>query len=311
MRTMPPPQAGEPRRVRVASDRDGERLDRLVQSAWPDISRSHGAALIRDGRVTLNGALARPSSAVRTGDAVEVTEAPPVAIEPTAQDIPVAIVYEDAFVAVVDKPAGLSVHPGPGHPDRTLVNALLGAMPGLSSLGGSERPGIVHRLDKDTSGLLAVAKTDAAHRSLTAQLKRRVVGKTYLALVTGAVSRDEGEVAEPIARHPRRRQRMAVVAGGRDALTRYRVVERHPGVTLIEASPVTGRTHQIRVHMAWLGHPLVGDPVYGKRSPLVERHFLHAARLAFWLPPDERERREFESPLPPDLRRALDIARSG
>ena len=304
-------QAGEPRRVRVASDRDGERLDRLVQSAWPDISRSHGAALIRDGRVTLNGAPAKPSSAVRTGDAVEVIEGPPVAIEPTAQDIPVAIVYEDAFVAVVDKPAGLSVHPGPGHPDRTLVNALLGAMPGLSSLGGSERPGIVHRLDKDTSGLLAVAKTDAAHRSLTAQLKRRVVGKTYLALVTGAVSRDEGEVAEPIARHPRRRQRMAVVAGGRDALTRYRVVERFSGVTLIEASPVTGRTHQIRVHMAWLGHPLVGDPVYGKRSPLVERHFLHAARLAFWLPLDERERREFESPLPPDLRRALDIARSG
>jgi 23S rRNA pseudouridine1911/1915/1917 synthase len=301
------PARGDQRRVSVESAREGERLDRFVQSAWPDLSRSRCAALIRDGRVTLNGSPAKPATAVRTGDAIEIdVPAQAAAVDPVAQDMPVAVVYEDAHVAIVDKPAGLSVHPGPGHPDRTLVNALLGKLPELSSLGGSERPGIVHRLDKDTSGLLAVAKTDVAYRSLTRQLKERLVSKTYLALVTGHVLFDEGEVDQPIARHPLHRQRMAVVEGGRDSLTRYRVIARHAGSTLVEASPVTGRTHQIRVHMAWLGHPLVGDPVYGKRSLLVARHFLHAARLVFWMPPSEQERREFESPLPPDLRETLD-----
>jgi 23S rRNA pseudouridine1911/1915/1917 synthase len=221
--------------------------------------------------------------------------------------MPIAVVYQDAHMLVVNKPAGIAVHPGPGHPDRTLVNALLALVPDLKGIGGVQRPGIVHRLDKDTSGLMVVAKTDRAHASLTQQLKERRVKKTYVALVSGNVSQSEGEVDAPIARHPRHRKRMAIVQGGRDAVTRYKVVHRYSGCTLVEAYPVTGRTHQIRVHLASLGHPLVADSVYGKTSALVDRHFLHAARLGFYLPPEEKEWREFESPLPDDLQSALDM----
>jgi 23S rRNA pseudouridine1911/1915/1917 synthase len=218
------------------------------------------------------------------------------------------------------------VHPAPGHPDGTLVNALLAMIPDLPGIGGEMRPGIVHRLDKDTSGLMMVAKTDAAHRSLTRQLKDREVHKTYLALVVGTLKDDEGVIDSAIGRHPKQRKRMAIVEGGRESRTEYRVVRRFGrgtdaldggalraldggalrAATLVEAHPVTGRTHQIRVHFTSLGHPLVGDPVYGRRSPLVARHFLHAARLGFHLPPDEREWREFEAVLPPDLQAALD-----
>jgi 23S rRNA pseudouridine1911/1915/1917 synthase len=226
-------------------------------------------------------------------------------------------VYQDANLLVVDKPAGLTVHPAPGHRDGTLVNALLSIMPDLSGIGGELRPGIVHRLDKDTSGLMVVAKNDATHRSLARQLKDRVVQKAYLALVEGNVGRDSGTIHAPIARHPKHRQKMAIVEGGRDAVTEFRVLRRYApsttlrtsAYTLVEAHPVTGRTHQIRVHFASIGHPLVGDAVYGKRSSLVERHFLHAARLGFLLPPNEEEKVEFESPLPPDLQAVLDALR--
>jgi 23S rRNA pseudouridine1911/1915/1917 synthase len=288
-------------------DRDTARLDREVQARCPDLSRSRCARLIDEGWVRLNGAYAKPASPVRHSDVIEVIVPPPVPLDVEPQAMPIAVVYQDAHMLVVNKPAGIAVHPGPGHPDRTLVNALLALVPDLKGIGGVQRPGIVHRLDKDTSGLMVVAKTDRAHASLTQQLKERRVKKTYVALVSGNVSQSEGEVDAPIARHPRHRKRMAIVQGGRDAVTRYKVVHRYSGCTLVEAYPVTGRTHQIRVHLASLGHPLVGDSVYGKTSALVDRHFLHAARLGFYLPPEEKEWRGFESPLPDDLEAALDM----
>jgi 23S rRNA pseudouridine1911/1915/1917 synthase len=299
---------GPPRRrmLKVDSADDGERLDRFVQLSCPDLSRSRGAALIRDGEVTVNGVWVKPSTAVRAGDMVDVCVPAPVVTGLVAQHIPVEIVYQDQHMLVIDKPAGLTVHPAPGHPDGTLVNALMAMVTDLSGIGGEMRPGIVHRLDKDTSGLMMVAKDDAAHRSLSKQLKDRKIYKTYLALVVGSVNLDSGTIEGPIGRHPKNRKRMAIVAGGRDSLTEYSVVRRYEGCTLVEAHPVTGRTHQIRVHLTSLGHPLVGDAVYGKASPFVARQFLHAARLGFYLPPEEQEWNEFKSPLPADLQAVLD-----
>ena len=293
-------------RRELTADASGERLDRFVQARCPDLSRSRCAALIREGFVRLNGQAARPATTVHAGDIVRVLVPPPAPSTLVAQAMPLTVVYEDGQLLVIDKPAGLTVHPAPGHPDRTLVNALLALVPDLPGIGGTQRPGIVHRLDKDTSGLIVVAKTDAAHASLTRQLKERRVKKTYLALVTGVMRNDDGEIDAPIARHPTHRKRMAVVTGGRDALTRYHVAARLPGHTLVEAYPVTGRTHQVRVHLASLGHPLLADPTYGKASPLLDRHFLHAARLGFQLPPDEQQWVEFTAPLPADLQAALD-----
>lgn len=295
------------RSLEVASADHGERIDRFVQARCPDLSRNRGAALIRDGCVTVNGASVKPSSTVHTGDRVAVIVPLPVSTGLVAQDIPVDVVYQDEHMLVVDKPAGLTVHPAPGHPDGTLVNALMAMISDLSGIGGELRPGIVHRLDKDTSGLMMIAKHDAAHRCLSKQLKDRRVNKTYLALVTGSIKMDSGIIDGPIGRHPRHRKRMAIVDGGRDALTEYQVVRRYNGFTLIEAHPVTGRTHQIRVHLASLAHPLVGDAVYGRASALVSRHFLHALRLGFYLPPIGREWCEVESSLPADLQAVLDV----
>jgi 23S rRNA pseudouridine1911/1915/1917 synthase len=304
MRSATPNQAHH----RYVVEEAGIRLDRSVQAQRPDLSRSRCATLIREGWVLLNGNPAKPSTTLRAGDSVELTLPQPTSSTPAPEDIPIDVVYENSHILVVDKPAGLTVHPAPGHPDGTLVNALLAKVKDLSGIGGTQRPGIVHRLDKDTSGLMVVAKTDAAYRSLTRQLKKRRVSKTYLALVTGAMRHDEGAIDAPIGRSPRHRKKMAVVTtGGRDALTLYRVAERYPSHTLMEARPVTGRTHQIRVHLAHLGHPLVGDGVYGKASVLVKRHFLHAAQLGFFMPPEEQEWREFETPLPADLQSVLEM----
>ncbi len=304
---------GDQTRFTATAADAGARLDVFVQARMPEVSRSRAAALIREGCVTLNGRQAKPSTAVQAGDAVEASLPEPAPLDLVPQAIPLSIVYEDEHVIVVDKPAGLTVHPAPGRPDGTLVNALLAASPGLPGIGETQRPGIVHRLDKDTSGLIVVARTDAAHHSLTRQLKERSVGKTYLALATGLIDGDGAAIDAPIGRHPRRRKQMAVVESGRAALTNYRVRERFDGAlgrfSLTEARPVTGRTHQIRVHFAHIGHPLAGDPVYGKRSPLVARHFLHAARLEIAMPPGETERRTFEAPLPPDLAAALEALR--
>jgi 23S rRNA pseudouridine1911/1915/1917 synthase len=293
--------------LRVESVDQGERLDRFVQLHSPDLSRNRSSALIREGEVTVNGAWVKPSTAVRAGDMVDVCVPAPVATGLIAQHIPVDIVYQDRHMLVIDKPAGLTVHPAPGHPDGTLVNALMAMVTDLSGIGGEMRPGIVHRLDKDTSGLMMVAKDDRAHRSLSKQLKDRKVHKTYLALVVGSVKLNAGTVEGPIGRHPKNRKHMAIVEGGRDSLTEYNVVRRYEGFTLVEAHPVTGRTHQIRVHLTSIGHPLLGDAVYGKASPLVARHFLHAARLGFYVPPEEQEWHECESPLPVDLQAVLDV----
>jgi 23S rRNA pseudouridine1911/1915/1917 synthase len=298
------------RTLELTADQGGERLDVFLARRVEGISRSQAQRLIERGLVTVEGVPARASRIVRPGEAVAVhlPDPEPVSVEP--EPLPLTVLYQDEEVIVVDKPAGMPVHPGPGHPRGTLVNALLARFPELRQVGEAFRPGIVHRLDKDTSGLMVVAKTPRAHRHLVEQLKERQVRKTYLALVYGVPDPERGVIEAPIGRHPRHRKRMAVVDEGRQAVTRYRVVEAIGGYALLEVEPVTGRTHQIRVHMAAIGHPLVGDAVYGRRSPLLPRQFLHAHRLAFVLPGRERAV-EFESPLPADLRQALEAVRRG
>jgi len=219
------------------------------------------------------------------------------------------VIFEDRDLIVVDKPAGLTVHPAPGHPDKTLVNAILALCPDLEGIGNAVRPGIVHRLDKDTSGLIVVAKNEKAHTCLAGQFKERRVVKSYKALVHGRLEPPEAVVDAPIGRHPVHRKRMAVVTTGRAAITRYRVVLYLPGYSLVEVSPSTGRTHQIRVHLAALGHPLAGDSTYGKRHPRLDRHFLHAHYLEFRLP-STGESMELSSVLPGDLQGFLDELRS-
>jgi len=257
----------------------------------------------RDGRVA-----AKAGERLAGGERLRVLIPAPEPAAPLPEALPLRIVYEDADMLVVDKPAGMPVHPGPGHGGRTLVNALLAHCPDLPGIGGVQRPGIVHRLDKDTSGLILVAKTEKAHRGLTGQLAERRIEKTYLALVEGRLEPKEALIDAPIARDPNNRKRMMVrSAGGREARTAYRARAYYgdgPGFTYLEASPFTGRTHQIRVHLASLGHPVVGDAVYGRPSKLVGRQFLHAWRLALAHPADGRELR-FEAPLPDDLRAAL------
>jgi 23S rRNA pseudouridine1911/1915/1917 synthase len=300
------------RTLELTADRSGERLDTFVARRCPELSRSHARRLIDEGLVTVDGRQGKPSQRVTAGLNVSVTIPPPEAIELAPEDIPLTIIYQDADIIVLDKPAGLTVHPAPGHPSGTLVNALLAACPDLRGIAGTLRPGIVHRLDKDTSGLMVVAKNDRAQRALQRQLKDRDVHKTYLALVHGVPKPREGLIEAPIGRHPKNRKKMAVVAGGREAITKYRVREELAGgrYSLLEVEPVTGRTHQIRVHMAALGHPIAGDATYGKRSDIIARQALHASKLAFAMPLGGRAV-EFESPLPSDMREALERLRGG
>jgi 23S rRNA pseudouridine1911/1915/1917 synthase len=233
----------------------------------------------------------------------------PLPAEPQAEAIALRILYEDANLIVIDKPAGMPVHPGPGHSGHTLVNALLAHCPDLPGIGGVQRPGIVHRLDKDTSGVIVAAKDDRTHAGLSAQLKQRQVRKTYLALVDGIVRPAEAVIDAPIGRDPNNRRRMMVIASGRDAQTGYIVREQLARHALLEASPVTGRTHQIRVHLASIGHPVVADPVYGHPAPFLDRQFLHAWRLSFTHPLTSAAL-SLEAPLPPDLEAALAAARA-
>ena len=286
------------------------RLDHYLAALDLGLTRSRLRQLIDGGDVLVNGETAKPSHRVRPGDRVLVSVPPPRPAVAVAQDIPLTVVYQDAELVVIDKPAGLPAHPGPGHPDRTLVNGLLALCPDIQGIGGEIRPGIVHRLDKDTSGLMMAAKTESAHHDLSRQIKERRVEKGYLALVEGAPTPESGMIEAPIGRDPRRRTRMAVTAGGRESRTGYRLLERAGRYSLLELQLHTGRTHQARVHLAWLGHPLLGDAVYGKRSPLLPRHFLHAHRLAF-AHPESGDPLEFRSPLPDDLESALEAARQG
>ncbi len=288
----------------LTADRAGERLDVFVARRLPELTRSRVRRLIDEGLVTVDGR--RPTKAgvkLEPDQRVQVTLLAPQPTELKPEPIPLRIVYEDDDLLVVNKPAGLPVHPSVGHAQHTLVNAVLAHCPGLSGLGGEGRPGIVHRLDKDTSGLIIVAKNDAAHVSLARQLKERRVEKTYLALVEGRLRPVEGVIEAPVGRHPRDRKRMAVVERGREARTRYRVLREVDGRSLVEVRPETGRTHQIRVHFAAIGHPLVGDPLYGRggaRPRSLTRQFLHAHRLAF-AHPRTGERLELEAPLADDL----------
>ncbi len=292
--------------ISLAFERGGERLDKALAAALPDLSRSQIQRLIKDACVTVEGRVARPSTRLEPGDRVIVRLPPPQPTALVAEAIPLDIVYEDADILVVNKPAGMVVHPAHGHTSGTLVNAVLAHCPALEGVGGEQRPGIVHRLDKDTSGLIVIAKNNRAHRELQRQFKAREVSKAYLALVEGRVSTPRGIIEAPIGRDPVHRQRMAVVRNGREAITRYTVLETFPEYTLAEAEPVTGRTHQIRLHLAFIGHPVVGDRVYGRRKQRLElnRYFLHAHRLTLSLP-GRGERRTFIAPLPPELEAVL------
>jgi 23S rRNA pseudouridine1911/1915/1917 synthase len=277
------------------------RLDRVLAELDPALSRSAAARLARQGLVRRDGRPLRPADLVREGDLIEYEAPSPQILEPKPEPIPLRVLYDDADLVVVDKPAGMVVHPSPGHHSGTLVHALLGRGGPWSTVGGAARPGIVHRLDRGTSGLILAARTDAAHRALAAQLAARTLSRTYLAVVRGGIGTPDQVVDGPIGRHPRDRRRMAVVEGGRAARTRVRVLERRGGHTLVRCDLESGRTHQIRVHLAALGHPVVGDDVYGRPHPDEPgRPLLHAHRLRFRHPRTGQEM-EFESPPPADL----------
>jgi 23S rRNA pseudouridine1911/1915/1917 synthase len=274
-----------------------------------DLSRSTVQSLIADGRVLVDGQQRKAKFRVTPGEVVAIDLPPPVDDEIVPDPIPLAIVYEDADIIVIDKPAGLVVHPAPGHPRGTLANALVAHDPKIA-VGGSHRPGIVHRLDKDTSGLLVAAKTDRGRTSLVGQWAAQAVEKRYLALVQGRIEEEEATIDAPIGRDPKNRQRMAVVHSGRHAVTHFRVLERFANATLLELTIETGRTHQIRVHLAFIGHPVIGDAVYGNREAAgarLGRQFLHASELAIHLPDGTPKR--FRAPLPAELEQALTDAR--
>jgi 23S rRNA pseudouridine1911/1915/1917 synthase len=282
-----------------AADR-GNRLDAFLHQRLPEYSRSRLQSWIREGRVQVNGFPGKPSTILRGTEEIGVEPAHLAALKATAEDIPLAVLYEDAGVVAIDKPAGMVVHAGAGVHAGTVVNALLHRFSRLSSVGGDLRPGIVHRLDRFTTGVLLVAKTDAAHRDLAAQFQSRRIEKVYLALVEGNLS-GSGNIQKPIARDPRNRARMtARLSTGRSAVTDWKVLENFPGFTLLQIRIGTGRTHQIRAHMAALGHPVAGDRLYGANASPWNRYFLHAHRLGF-RSPATGEQVTVESPLPPDL----------
>jgi 23S rRNA pseudouridine1911/1915/1917 synthase len=292
----------------------GGRLDKFLVECLPEFSRARLQGLIADGFVQVDGVAAKKSGQTLDGGEKVTVRVPPA--QPTGligEDIPLDIVFEDDDLLVINKPAGMVVHPAAGHDAGTLVHAVLGYEPELEGIGGEERPGVVHRLDKDTSGLIILAKNERAHRWLADQFKNRTVEKSYLALVDGAPPTPAGRVEAPIGRDPRGRKKMAVVtspARSREAVSEYRTLEHFSAHTLLEFHPLTGRTHQIRVHCAFLGCPVTGDRIYGHRRPTIDldRQFLHAWRLKICLP-GEKQARLFEVPLPADLQAALETLR--
>ncbi len=290
----------------LVADKSGTRLDKYVTEHSPELSRTQAQKLISDGYIKVNDRVAKPGLKLNVGDRLTISLPPATPSSLLPEAIPLNIIYEDDDLLVIDKPAGLTVHPAPGHPAHTLVNAILSHLSSLPDTGDQLRPGIVHRLDKDTSGLMLVAKNSAAHLNLAAQFKARSIVKAYLVLVKGRLIPDDGIIEAPIGRDRRHRERMAVVAEGRgrEARTQYHVVRYIGDYTLLEVRPETGRTHQIRVHLAAIDYPVVGDKVYGVKSPYLSRQFLHASRLGFHLP-SSGEYVEFKSELPPDLAQAL------
>ena len=293
----------EPIRLRASEESKNQRLDAFLASSLDGLTRSQAARLIESGEVAVNGKTAGKSYKLAGGEDIAVTLPEPEPVEAVPQDIPLDVVYEDADVIVVNKPSGMVVHPAPGHPDGTLVNALLYHCAGtLSGIGGALRPGIVHRIDRDTSGLIIAAKNDAAHLALSAQLKDHSLSRTYECLVTGNMKQDSGTVDAPIGRSSADRKKMAVVPTGRRAVTHWEVVARYPGVTHLRCRLETGRTHQIRVHMAYIGHPILGDTVYGAKKPVpgLTGQCLHATGLRF-VHPRTGEPVELHCPLPPEF----------
>ena len=280
------------------------RLDKYLIQVLPQSSRAYLQKLIEQGYVLVNGQKAKASQKLSKSDRITV-ELPPSPGHPLAEPIPLTVIHEDEDIMVIDKPAGLTVHPAPGHPSHTLVNAILARCPGLTISNELMRPGIVHRLDKDTSGLIVVAKNDFAREYLAAQFKSRTVTKRYLVLVKGRLSPEQGIIEAPIGRDPRRRQKMTIVEAGKEATTQYQVRKYLDNYTLVEVSPLTGRTHQIRIHLSAIGCPVVGDPIYGIKSAHLDRQFIHAYRLGFRLP-STKQYQEFTSPLPADLEQVLE-----
>jgi 23S rRNA pseudouridine1911/1915/1917 synthase len=305
------------RRIELRVEESKVRLDKFLADRVPDLSRSAVQKLIGSGRVTVDGEIAKPSHKVRPGEDIVLLLPAEESAELLPEAIPLDIVFEDQELLVVNKPAGMVVHPAPGHPGGTLVNAVLAHCPELAA-GDGDRPGIVHRLDRDTSGLILIAKSERSRRALQRQFKERQVHKAYLALLDGHLQPAWGRIEAPVGRDPHHRQRMTVLAGGREAATEYHVLEQFAhsvgpaagDYTLIEAQPITGRTHQIRVHFASIGHPVVGDGVYGRRraSLPVPRQFLHARHLGF-RHPSTGQRLELSAPLPQELEAVMELLR--
>lgn len=308
-------------RFSVAFQDAGSRLDAFAASHLPDCSRSFAALLIRSGRITVDGQKRKPGYRVKTNERLQAVLPEPQPLDLAAEPMALELLYEDEYMIVVNKPAGLVVHPAAGHSSGTLVNGLLHHCPDLEGIGGEQRPGIVHRLDKDTSGAIVVAKTTVAHHGLSHQFKERKVQKKYLALVHGVPVQNSGSIDLPVGRHPVDRKKMSTVnRSGREALTLWRVREQFPRSALLDVDLKTGRTHQIRVHCQSMGHPLVGDPVYGSAKILsrlsktnadvhrilrqAPRQMLHAARLAFTHPVTENAL-TFDAPMPPDINNVL------
>lgn len=284
------------------------RLDKYLAKECPGLSRSRLQKLIEQGHILVNGYGAKASQRLNSGDHIHVSLPPSESASVVAEAIPINVIYEDNDVVVVDKPAGLAVHPAPGHARPTLVNALLARCPDLRDFGDTVRPGIVHRLDKDTSGLTIVAKNSSAQQYIINQFKARSVSKRYLVLVKGRLTPMRGVIEAPIGRDSSNRKRMAVVTEGKQARTSYRVKEYLSDYTLLEIATETGRTHQIRVHLSAIGYPVMGDAVYGVKSAHLKRQFVHAYRLGFRLPASG-EYREFICELPSDLRQSLELMR--
>ncbi len=290
--------------LELTANEGSARLDSFIAAALPELSRTRIQKLIAVGLVTVNGLQARASRKLTPGDRVSVTRTPEADKTPRAEAIPLNIVYEDDDLIVIDKPPGLTVHPAQGRSRGTLVNALLHRYPDLPATDDEQRPGIIHRLDRNTSGLMLVAKNQSALIELAAQFKERTVKKIYLTLVKGHLSPGSGIIEAPIGRHKEKRQKMAIVIEGKESLTEYRVLRYYKDQTLLEVMPQTGRTHQIRVHLAAIGFPVLGDSMYGVKSPHFKRQFLHAQRLEFSLP-SSGERISLTSKLPADLEQGL------
>ena len=294
----------EPVRLVITAALTG-RIDKQLGHHFKQFSRSQIQRWIEDGHVKVNDQPVKPKYKLAVGDVITIEPEKPKKIDLVPENIPLDIVYEDDDVIVVNKPQGMVVHPAPGHPDHTLVNALLYHSP-LSTINGEFRPGIVHRIDKDTSGLLMVAKNDMAHRSLAAQLKAKTNEREYVALVHGVIKEDQGTIDAPLGRSPKDRKKQAVVADGRHAVTHFKVLKRYQHYTLVSCRLETGRTHQIRVHMKYIGHPLAGDPLYGPRKTLPGNgQYLHARLLGFKHPRTGKQL-TFTAPLPSYFQKMLD-----